>query len=395
MAERVKTLQGAELEQMVRDAAAPDLLAALQSLGRAWSVDAADALARVDALPVDRVARKEARRQLHRLEAAGVRPRANAMGASQESGAGARPQLTADSVWVTDYDGAGARTLWLVGDRPLGGAAAAGVVLNDLHGLEDVTLQETTRKRFAQMLDEWRADRRWSWVETPASYVLELVREAVDTSRAQGTPLPTSYSRFRSLFGEAEHAPERALIYDLVSVAEVTFHPEWLEESGNLVHEPEITRWYLEPSETLRARVLDVVRSTRSPLLVPGNTPQDKLWALLQDASREMLGDREQQALRRRLEETAYVFARTDRLASARLAVAAARGLMEHQRPLLEHPLVRDMLTVSLVTSVRNEVVDGQPAYEILLSLLGRLWDTDERPTRPAGGGPGGLILPR
>ena len=44
----------------------------------------------------------------------------------------------------------------------------------------------------------------------------------------------------RDVFGEAPSAPERALIYDTISPVEANLNPEWLDESIQLIAEPEL-----------------------------------------------------------------------------------------------------------------------------------------------------------
>jgi len=124
-----------------------------------------------------------------------------------------------------------------------------------------------------------------------------------------------------------------------VSSVEATLSPELLEESQALMREPEVMGWSVPASsvpasDALRARALEVARSPGSALLVPGSSPAQQALHLLNDVARESLTPALRHALRRRLEETAFVFAATDRLLAARRAVAASSTLEDANRPI-------------------------------------------------------------
>src|SRR5207248_8874112 len=147
-----------------------------------------------------------------------------------------------------------------------------------------------------------------------------LIRESVDLTREVGGGLPTRYHAFKDIFGEAPGAPERALIYDTVSLVEINFNTVWLEESPRLLGEPEVAGWYVPAPPEFRARALEVARAPSAGLLVPGHTPEQQAYQLVADASRQALTPTALRGLRRRIEETGYIFLQTDRLGLAPLA---------------------------------------------------------------------------
>ena len=228
----------------------------------------------------------------------------------------------------------------------------------------------------------------------PGAYALRLVREAVDLTREQRGGLPTRYHSFHDVFGEAPGPPERALVYETVSPVEANFHPEWLDESPHLVTEPEMRGWYVSMPAELRARALEVARSTSAGLLVPGHAPEQLALQLLADAAREGLTPPVRRAFRRRLEETAYIFLNTDRLDAARRAVAAARPLDDSRFVAERHPLLRMFLAAGLARLTGAEQVGSRGAAEVLLQLMERV--TERGPEEgPLETRPSGLILPR
>jgi hypothetical protein len=383
-----------ERERLLRGAEAGQLDTAISALGHRHETAAAEVLLDVDRVVDDRGLRKAARRELHRLRSAGVSMPALRQEPTPQPVAPTEPNVVLSQAWATDIDPTGSRALWLLGERRLGGAWLAALLLNDLKGLQDLSLVDTTRKRFVQELDERRRDPTGgTWVTLPGDYALRLVKESVDVTHEVGGVLPTRYRAFRDAFGEAPIAPERALVYETISPVEATFHPDWLEDSANLLREPELAGWHVDVPASLRERALEVARSPSTALLVPGNPPEQQALRLLADAAREALSPSLRRALRRRLEEVGYIFVTTDRLSAARLAVASARALDDSSVSLEHHPLLRMLFAGGLARLVQNDAVGGRRASDVLIELLERA--SDRQPGGATETRPSGLILPR
>jgi len=383
--------------ELLRAADQAELSAALQILGHRREVAAAEILAQVDSVVEDRALRKAARRELHRLRSIGVEPPPVTSPVGDEPAPESRSRVVAVSeAWATDFDPSGARAVWQVAARPLGGIWFAMSVLNDSLGLQELSLVETTRKRFQR---EYEAARSGvgTWVNLPPEYSLRLIREAVDVSREAGAGLPTRYQAFRDALGEADGPPERALIYDTISPVEINFNPGWLDDSTLLVAEPELAGWYVPVPSELRARALDVAHAPSSGLLVPGHEPEQQALQLIAEAARASLTPIVRRGLRRRLEETGYIFLQTDRLHQARLAVAAARGLDDASGglPPERHPLLRALLTAGLARLTGTEMVGSHRASEVLLELVERAGGQQQSQGSSVETRPSGLIVPR
>src|SRR4051794_34131612 len=130
-------------------------LALIDALG-AGRDEAAGRLAATLAISApDKEQRKAARRALHRLRSTGI---AVAMPvAAPELPAPASPEtLHPLQAFVTAPDGIGSRLLWLVLERPRGGGLMAfTLAINDVVGLKDVLIEETTRRRFERNQADW------------------------------------------------------------------------------------------------------------------------------------------------------------------------------------------------------------------------------------------------
>jgi hypothetical protein len=266
------------------------------------------------------------------------------------------------------------------------------VLLNDLRGLQDLSLVDTTRKRFLRELEQNRGSS--AWVSLPGAYALQLIREAVDLTRELGGALPTRYRVLRDVFGEATGPPERALVYETISPVEASFNPDWLEDSTRLLGEPEVAGWHVAVPADLRERALDVARAQTAGLLVPGHTPEQQALQLIADAAQQALTPSVRRAVRRRLEETGFVFVSTDRLAAARLAVAAARALEDPTMSPERHPFVRVLLAVGLGRLLGPDRIGTRRAADLLVELVERARQQYAQPG-PTETRPSGLILPR
>jgi hypothetical protein len=383
-----------EREALLRAVEPGALGAAIQALGHRREPAAAEVLTQIDDIVDDRALRKEARRELHRLRSMGVEPPAPVGRPAPPTES--RPKaLDVSEALATDFDPSGARALWLIADRPLGGIWFAALLLNDQQGLQDLNLADTTRKRFQR---DFEAMQRGAgvWVNLPGPYALQLVREAVDLSREVGSGLPSRYQLFRDQFGEAAGPPERALVYETISPVEINFNPGWVDESPRLLGEPEVAGWYVQVPADLRARALEVARTPSTGLLVPGHTPEEQALQLVADAAHQAFTPSVRRALRRRLEETGYIFLQTDRLPMARLAAGAARALEDGGVAPERHPLMRLLLAAGLARLTGVEMVGSHRASEVLLELVERASQQQQGQgqgaveTRPSG-----LILPR
>lgn len=345
------------LGRLAQSDASSVAIAAAEALGDLPETDAAVALEALTHPQVGRPVRDAARRSLHRLSSRGIRA---------ETGPtvlGRLPRAHAATLYraiASAYDGNGSRAIWLAGDRPLGGIYSIGLTLNDVEGLVDCSGRDTTRKRFAEQENAMRDRDPMAWVELPIEYARQLVQEGLDLAREAGRAAPQQYALWADVIGQPDEPFSRALVYRDVNAFEAKMHPTLLGEAPRLFAQPEIEPWFFEPARLEKwARQLAEPPSQR--LVITPETEEGRRERLFREALGEILSPRELHGLRRRLEETAYIFLASDREPDARRAVAAAVTI-EEARPLrTPHPFLRALLERSLDIAQRLQRTGFEP----------------------------------
>lgn len=330
--------------------------AALDALGDIGVVEAAEALGDLVDQLADKGLRTAARRAAHRLTARGIRPGPRAA-ATGLAGVGS---ATLYRAIASAYDGTGTRSFWLAAERPLGGAYRILLATNDTTGLIDCIGRDTTRKRIAEQEATMREQDHAAWVELPLDYARQLVQEAVDLARGSGHAVPTPYTLWAPMIGEPPARFQEALVYQEINAFEAKMHPTWLREAPGLFEQPEIEPWFFLP-EQVSKWAQRLAETPTSRLVITPETEEGRHGRLLREAIADLLPPPALHGLRRRLEETAYIFLRTERDLEARRAVAAAVTI-EDERPLRPpHPFLRVLMERSMEIALRVERSGTQP----------------------------------
>ena len=328
--------------------------AALDQLGTLPDASAAEALLRLaETLPA-KERRKAARRGLARLRSLGLSAAAERP-AVAAAPASLQPRATLYHALASHIDGAGSRLLWLFADRPLGGAYLFSFILNDVLGIRDFYARDSTRKRLAVREAEARAQEGMTWIELPTAYAQWLVQEAAALNATSGTPLPTEYRLWRDVVGEPPQSFERPLVYEEVSRFEIKMRPDLLRDTPRLFQERELQGWFLSYDE-VHKYAEELRRARESRLVLTAESEEQREERIVGQAIRDLFTPAYRHGLQRRLEETGYIFLRTDRPQQAKLAVAAAVELADTDPILLtRHAFVRALVERSIELAIQAD----------------------------------------
>ena len=197
------------------------------------------------------------------------------------------------------------------------------LAINDVVGLKDAMSEETTRRRFDRRLDEWNARTELRSIPIPVEYGLALLSEALTLNAESQFPLPRDFLIRRSLLGELPPPPTDALIHQHVSRGQTFLLPNLLEEAPRLLESgPELRTWIFGYGEV--QKYAREYRTAAESVLVLTSEPREQRQARILGEAIDALVRR---AVRRRLEETAYIFWQAGR----ERAAAGGRGGVRHQ----------------------------------------------------------------
>jgi hypothetical protein len=328
-------------------------LALIEALGGSRAEAAGRVLAALAASAPDRDQRKAARRALHRLRSTGVTLATPIPVEPTPPPSAPVEVLPPTRALVTPSDGIGSRLLFLLVERPLGGMTTFSLAINDVVGLKNALIEETTRRRFERRLREWNETNERLAVDVPVEYGLALLSEALALNAEADFPLPRDFVLRRGLLGELPPPPADALIHQHVSRGQTFLLPNLLQESARLLDgEPELLGWgfsYDEVSTYARD-----IRAAESSLLVTSEPREQRQARIVGEAIDALFTPAMRRAYRRRLEETAYIFWQTGRERSARQAVAAAFAIQE-TGSLRAHPLLQAIVVRSIEQAIEAD----------------------------------------
>ena len=292
-----------------------------RALGGIASMEAAAMLAGMERHATG-APRRDVRRALFRLRQRGITPPAEAAPAEPTSGASAaaEPGLSA---MFSPIDVSGARVVWMLKTRPRGGIARLWGLLSDTEGLINVRLGELTRRELREERTELERRTGVKMVEGDGrlgDFVMcEAYRRTPEDKRKQvGT--------FLLLRAEIVAAPPHAEIAHPI-YAEMASALE-REPSPELLKEPELAGWKF-PADEIKSYVSEI-KSIQESVLVLNRVQQDeRINAVVERAIGELLTGERANAVRRRLEDTAYYLARIGRAEIAGWAAAAAARMRD------------------------------------------------------------------
>lgn len=350
-----------ERAQRILELPPAEAVAVLDALGRSRQEAAAPILLAVAASAGPKEVRKEARRALHRLRAAGLAVPRPSPGPAVVAAPTVERKAELVEAWATAPDGVGSRALWLVAERPLGGVYAVAMVLNDIVGVKGCSLEATTRKRYQQRLEEYRASLKLTSTTLPVEYARQLIGEALELNRESGFAVPAEARQYERVVAEPHRPFEQALIYTEIRPLEVSMRPDYLEASPSLLQEPELEGWLFD-YEAVKRYAGELRQAQESRIILTDELKAERERQIIASAIRDVMTPPLQRGLRRRLEETAYIFLRTGRRHQATLTVAAARRLEEGAITI--HPFLHALMRRSLELAIQAEA--GQLPIELL-----------------------------
>jgi hypothetical protein len=295
-------------------------IAIARALGQIVAPEAAALLAEME-VGTSGGLRREIRRSLFRLRQHGIEAPVTAQAGTNARRPAQGGMGLSGMMSIADADGA--RIVWMVKSRPGGGVKRLWGLLSERDGLLAVTAESLSRKDLRSDRAELEQRAGAPMVEADwrlADFILcEAYRRTADERRGRVGNFLSLRSEMVPAAPPAEfHHP----VYDEFA-AEAASDPP-----AELMNEPDIAAFKL-PLEVIKPFADETAQLQQSTLVLNRMLQEERVNAVLERALGQLLTGDLAYRLRRRLEDTAYYFARTGKRRQAGWAVAAAAKLRD------------------------------------------------------------------
>lgn len=325
---------------------------AVEALGRLRDEAAVHLLQRVAGTPPSLAAGKAARRALHALASTGFAVESHP---GMIGNAVFRPPPADGVAWsgalAGPIDALGNRSILLGQKRlPTGAATAIGAV-SESRGL---LLFQAAHQTHRQLDKEWQLflDERAETLAQaiPFPYAQWLLAEAAATMIADGLDLPEEYTAWLEFTGGRPEEGSPALVYQEVGVDPASPPAVTPSQAIALLGEAEIEPWALTPADG-SPYATELLEIRASPIVLSESATAQRERQLVRRATDDLFTSDVRRQYRRRLEETALLFQRSDRPAQAAAALVTAIALGEAAVPASEIPFAQALTLRSLESS--------------------------------------------
>lgn len=318
-------------------------IAALRALASIRATSAAEALARISETSTSGAIRKEARRGLYRLRSLGVKGEATT---GTVGHAASEPRDDAYKALASPIDGAGNRGIWIV-FKTGADLEFVSTLFSDEEGVKDVFVRESSPSRFQKESRRVLEDPEFPWIEIPVDYARHLLNVAHRNNAPSGTSLPLEFIAWRDRIARPKQQDQQPIIYSVMSAGEVRWEPRHLDNSGSL-YELDLFRGWIFDKDEIEQFVRDRISAERTGLMLAGVGGEAREQTIEAAAIQKLFDPRRRSLIKGRLEEMSYILWKLGRLEAARSALAAALALEPLDRPLTNHPFVKEMVHWSL-----------------------------------------------
>jgi hypothetical protein len=263
--------------------------------------------------------RREVRRALYKLKQHGI----DAPAATAPASGVPQPDVNEISAMLSPIDGEGARIVWIVKPRVQGGLVRMWALISERDGLVGAQNTGMSRRELKSERDELErraqvklVDADWrvadfivceAWRNTPESRRGTVGNFLMIRSELIAVPPPTALTHpvYTELAAEAAAEP-----------------------SVELLKEPELLEWRLSDA-LLKPYVDEINQAGESVIVLSPVHKQERVNAVIDRATAELLTGDNGVRIRRRLEDIAYYLARVGRRTQAGWAAAAAARLRD------------------------------------------------------------------
>lgn len=341
----------------------------IQGLVASRSAGAIPVLQRIAGSAVDKDVMKAARRGLHQLASVGLGADARPVPSSAAIFRPVSPGVAWERALAGPYDEGGQRFLILAQATLPVGATMAVSVISEQEGLFIFQAMRRTHRQLEKEWDEYRRREEASApVEIPFDYAQWLLAEAAHVTSTRGAEQPEDYTAWQEVAGGVKAGISPRLIYDEVGVDADAPSESALASSDTLLTEPEI-EWWTVPIEPLTSFGVELLQARNSTLVVSEAAQADRERQIIARAADAVITADLRQRFKRRLEEVALIFARTNRPVPATGALAAAVVLGMDDRAPSSVPFAMGLVERAVAAASEVAAPASQAGREALTRL--------------------------
>lgn len=308
------------LKEQLGNAPATDL-AVIYCLGKIPEAAAVEMLRSIEKNTANKELRKEARRSLFKLGQRGVAipreaeqaPRATAPIFSHG------PSIEA---YMSPGDGGGGYLIWIAKPQPNHGLQLIQAMLHTREGLLRIAGARVPRKELRKMARDITAQHGAMMVAIPWKYADRALYEGYETAKARGQTGLENFHELRSFIATGKPKELRHPIYERLESNEVR-EGAWREGSRRLLEEPEL-RYWIVVDDWLQGFIAHIQEAQSSRLILHPAQKEARLAGIVRDAVKQLCRGDSGKAFQRRMEDIAFYFFATGRVAQAKLALAVA-----------------------------------------------------------------------
>ncbi|MGB9700313.1 MAG: hypothetical protein ACPL5I_13120 [Thermodesulfobacteriota bacterium] len=334
-------------------------LAVTNSLGSWSSPQAVELLQDFAPKVQDKKLIKAMRRSLFRLKSKGWQV---AEITDQEPAIFSPPKLEPAQGYVSAYDSEGARLVLIAQPQIPKGTLIFQIFMRDEEGILNFFVQDFTKKSSAEYLAAFK-ENITSLVEVDPNYALGLIMESVEAGQKKGKNPPADFNQWLPYLGSPPALPLKPIVYQFLSIEEVTNRSDLLDRSPLLFEMPLFDGWFLKKEELQKYYDLYKEAST-SRLVLSQQQKESRLQDIYALAAQELFSPDRRFLYRRRLEEMAYILFKQGKEYEARICLASALFLEKESGLLSPHTFLCALVQRSLERQLALEKEEREKKTE-------------------------------
>jgi hypothetical protein len=332
---------------------------------------AALVLAMKEAFPEKEV-QKAIRKMLFRLKQRGIRVSENEREDSPGLFEVRTEQPPEPSAYLSPPDGLGNRAVFIgIPKFPAGMDLAMGVV-SDEKGVQEFMFGRYSKKRAKEMTEVFFKN-VGNLFETSLAHAAAVLESAYHKGKSGPNPTAGDYLELRPWLLDHVSLADKPLIYDLISPESVSETPLTDSQVDKLLAHKWMESWITDPDD-LKPLIEEIMKVQQSPIVVSPEQKTGRILDLKESYISKIYTEEKKGLIKRRLEESAYLFEKAGEKDYAVLALKAALSMEERDSEFRTNAFLRHMVEHSLsfylgsMEEVRKKGIKEESPSKLILS---------------------------